>query len=78
MRDAPRGKEAQYMTDLDLVPNSFDQKPSSSGASLSLSAMLGSVVPGSSHDEGRLFPVFADSKPILSNDRSTSMKGFRF
>ena len=62
MWDAPQGKEAQYMTDLDLVPNCFDQNPSSIGASLSLPVMLGSVVPGSSHDEGRFFPVFADSE----------------
>ena len=31
----------------------------------------------SSHHKGGFFPVFADSKPILSNDRSTRMKGFR-
>ena len=33
--------------------------------------------PSSSHDKGGFFLVFTESKPILSNDRSTSMKGFR-
>ena len=81
MRDALQEKEAQYMTDYDLMPNSFEQNPSSVGASILLLAKGNagkSVVPGSSHDKGGLFPVFADSKPILSNDRSTfCMKGFR-
>ena len=37
-----------------------------------------SVVPDSSHDKGGFFYiVFADSKPTLSNDRSTRRKGFR-
>ena len=35
-----------------------------------------SVVPGLNHDKGEFFPVFADSKPTISNDRCTSIKGF--
>ena len=35
-------------------------------------------MPGSSHDEGGLgfFPVFADHKSAIANDRHTSIKGF--
>ena len=33
-------KEPQYMTDKDVMPNSFEQNPSSVKASLSLLAML--------------------------------------
>ena len=33
-------------------------------------------VPGLGHDKGGFFPVFADSKPTISNDRCTSIRGF--
>ena len=44
------------MTDLDLVPNLFEQNPSSiRGKPLALGNAQKSVVPGSSHDEGGFF-----------------------
>ena len=33
-------------------------------------------VPGSSHDTGGFFPVFANSKQALTNDRCMSIKAF--
>ena len=30
----------------------------------------------SNHNKGGFFPVFADSKPTISNDRCTSIEGF--
>ena len=33
-------------------------------------------VPGSSHNKGGVFPVFAEGKPAIANDRYTSIKGF--
>ena len=66
-------KEPQPMTDLDLVPNSCEQ---SMLAEWLAHMARKSVVPGSSHNNGGFFPVFVDSKPTISSDRCTSIKGF--
>ena len=66
MRDALPGKEPQYMTNLDLVCNSFEWHVLAQWLACKAQKI---VAPGSSHDKNGFFSVFADSKLATASDR---------